>query len=185
MFILYSVVIGLIVGAIAGGRPGGLARIEFRWAPAILAGLLTQVVLFTDAVAERVGDLGPAIYVASTLLVVAAVLRNVRITGMPVVAVGAASNVAAIVANGGFMPASRDALAALGASAPSIYSNSSVAPDPALWPLTDVFALPPWLPMANVFSIGDVLIGLGVALVIVIHMRRPAPPVAGGAPQAA
>jgi hypothetical protein len=119
-----------------------------------------------------------------TLLVVAAVLRNVRIMGMPVVAAGAASNVAAILANGGFMPASREALAALGASAPSIYSNSSVVPDPALWPLTDIFALPSWLPMANVFSIGDVLIGLGVALVIVIHMRRPTP-TAAGSPQAA
>jgi hypothetical protein len=43
--------------------------------------------------------------------------------------------------------------------------------DPALRPLTDIFALPAWLPFANVFSIGDVLIGLGVVVVIALGMR--------------
>ena len=38
----------------------------------------------------------------------------------------------------------------------------------------DIFALPSWLPFANVFSIGDVLIGLGIVAAIVIAMRRPA-----------
>ncbi len=36
---------------------------------------------------------------------------------------------------------------------------------PALWILTDIFALPPPMPFANVFSIGDVLIAIGVAVV--------------------
>ncbi len=43
--------------------------------------------------------------------------------------------------------------------------------DPALRPLTDIFALPTWLPAANVFSVGDVLIGVGVAVVIALGMR--------------
>jgi multisubunit Na+/H+ antiporter MnhE subunit len=46
---------------------------------------------------------------------------------------------------------------------------------PVLEPLTDVFALPAWVPLANVFSVGDVLIGAGIALVIANRMRRPAP----------
>jgi hypothetical protein len=41
-----------------------------------------------------------------------------------------------------------------------------------LEPLTDVFALPAWLPFANVFSAGDVLIAVGVVIVIVGGMRR-------------
>ena len=36
-------------------------------------------------------------------------------------------------------------------------------PTPRLAPLTDIFAMPRWLPFANVFSVGDVLIGVGVA----------------------
>ena len=130
---------------------------------------------------ERIGELGVPIYVLSTALVVLAVILNRRITGMPLVALGAISNLVAIVANGGYMPASAAAMAALGKSAPTVYSNSAIVPDPVLWPLTDIFALPTWLPGANVFSLGDVLIALGVIVVIVSAMRRPATVVVGAA----
>ncbi len=181
MFILYAVVVGLVVGLASRGRVAGLASLEIRWSGAILAGLVIQVVLFSDAVASEVGDLGPVLYVASTMLVLAAVVRNWRIPGMVVVIAGAACNLAAIVANGGYMPAGRDALAALGKHMPAVYSNSAVVPDAALWPLTDIFALPAWLPFANIFSVGDVLIGVGIALTIVLAMRRPPAPLAGEA----
>ena len=76
--------------------------------------------------------------------------------------IGAGCNLAAIVANGGAMPADPAALAAAGVDTAG-YTNSVVTADPALRPLTDIFAMPAWLPFANVFSIGDVLIGVGVA----------------------
>ena len=41
-------------------------------------------------------------------------------------------------------------------------------------PLTDIFALPTWLPFTNVFSIGDILIALGIAIAVATAMRRPA-----------
>jgi hypothetical protein len=186
VFILYAVALGVLLGFLAGGRPAGLATLRLRWQAAIMGGLLFQVVLFAEPVAERVGDLGPVLYVGSTLVVVAAMVRNWRVSGIPVVVAGSACNLAAVLANGGFMPASPGALVASGKAAPVIYSNSSVVPDPALWPLTDIFALPSWLPLANVFSVGDVLIGAGIALVIVIHMRRrvvaAAPPAGVGDP---
>jgi Family of unknown function (DUF5317) len=175
MFILDAVVIGIVTGLLLGGRLGHLAELRIRWAPAILVGLLIQVILFTDAVAARVGDLGPLVYVASTGLVLAAIVRNRSTPGIPVVVAGAASNLLAIVANGGYMPAGRGALEALGKVEPTIYSNSAVVADPVLWPLTDIFALPRWLPFANIFSVGDVLIGAGIVLTIVVAMRRSAP----------
>ena len=175
MFILYALVIGLVVGFALGGRIGGLASIRLRWGWVALIGLLVQVALFSGAVTERIGSLGPPIYVASTVGVLAALIANLSVPGLPLVALGAASNLAAIVANGGYMPASQGALAALGRHLGSEYSNSTVTADPALAPLTDIFALPSWLPFANVFSIGDVLIGLGMALAIVIAMRSARP----------
>lgn len=45
--------------------------------------------------------------------------------------------------------------------------------NPVLRPLTDIFAIPAGLPLANVFSIGDVLIGIGIAAVLALAMRRP------------
>jgi hypothetical protein len=192
MFLLYAVLIGLVAGVLLGGRPAGLGALHLRWSGLALAGLLFQVVLFTDAVAARVGDLGPALYVGSTLCVLATILRNVRIPGMVLVAAGALCNLAAILANGGYMPAEASALAALGKSEPVLYSNSAVVPDPALWFLTDILALPRGLPGANVFSVGDVLIGLGIVVVMVLAMRRgrgsvaaPAGSAAGDAPTGA
>ena len=174
MFLLYAVVVGLALGLLLGGRISGLAAVRIRWPAAIVGGLVIQVVLFSPQVSARVGDVGPWIYVASTVLVDAAVLRNWALPGMPLVAAGAACNLAAIVANGGSMPASRGAIELMGGPGPAIqaaYSNSSVAADPALWFLTDVFAMPRWVPFANVFSIGDILAGAGIALVIILAMR--------------
>jgi hypothetical protein len=173
VFILYAIPIGIVAGLLLGGRLDRLADLRLRWAPLALLGLLVQVALFADPVSTVVGGAAPAIYVASTAAVLVAVLRDARVPGMAVVALGAASNLAAIVANGGYMPADPAALASVVELSPG-YSNSVVVADPALRPLTDLFALPAAFPLANVFSIGDVLIGLGIALVIVFAMRARA-----------
>lgn len=197
MFILYAIPIGILIGLLTGGRLERLGQASFRWAPLAVIGLLVQVVLFFGPVAERVGDLGMPIYVGSTALVLVAVLRNVMaVPGLALVALGALSNLAAIVANGGYMPAATGALAALGREIGTEYSNSTVVARPALEPLTDLFALPAWLPFANVFSIGDVLlaVGIGWAVVAILHGRgavragtshqstAPSVPSADGAP---
>jgi hypothetical protein len=71
----------------------------------------------------------------------------------------------------------------VGLSGPG-YTNSIVLTDPALPFLTDVFAMPTWMPAANIFSIGDVLLGAGVALTIALAMRRPATVASAGAGRA-
>ena len=171
MFPLYALIIGLALGALLGGRISNLGRLELRWAPLAVAGLLTQVVLFAEPVAARVGSLGSPIYVASSAAVLVVLLRNLEIAGLRVVAVGAVSNLVAIVANGGSMPASAEALEALGKSVGEGYSNSVEAVRPVLPGLTDIYALPPWLPFANVFSIGDLLIGVGTVIAVSHGMR--------------
>jgi hypothetical protein len=175
VFILYAVLIGLVVGFALGGRPSGLAELRFRFAWLAVAGFAAQVVIFSAPLSDRIGDFGAPLYVASTGLVFAVLLVNARIPGLAIVAVGAASNLAAIVANGGYMPASAGALVEAGKVPATGYSNSTVLADPLLAPLTDIFALPRWLPFHNVFSIGDLLIGLGIGLAIVLAMRRRAP----------
>ena len=175
MFLLYSVVIGLVVGLLLGGRPSALGSIQFRFGWLIGLGFAVQILLFSTPLTDRVGDLGPPLYVLSTGLVFAGLLANVRISGLPIVAIGAACNLAAIVANGGYMPASPAALAAAGMGPVGGYSNSTVVADPRLAFLTDQYALPTWLPFANVYSLGDVLIGLGIVVAIAAAMRRRPP----------
>jgi hypothetical protein len=178
VFILYAIAIGLLLGRVFGGRLSGLASIQFRWPWLAIAGFAVQVALFSAQVRDGVGDAGPPIYVASTGAVLVAVLRNVRAPGLALVALGAASNLAAIVANGGFMPTTPEALAGAGMAIAPGFTNSSIVENPGLQPLTDLFALPAWIPLANVFSIGDVLIAIGVVVVLVTGMRT-APAAAG------
>jgi len=104
MLLLYAIVAGLLAGSVAGGRIGALADLHIRWLGVAVAGLAFQVALFHPIVAERIGDLGPALYVGSTLAVFAALLRNLSLPGMPIVAAGAALNLMVILANGGTMP---------------------------------------------------------------------------------
>jgi hypothetical protein len=178
MFILYAVLAGLIIGALSGGSPTRLGRLHIAWAPLIALGLGLQVVLFSTSVGNALGPLAPVVYVVSQIVVLAAVWMNRAIPGMLVVFVGGAANLAAIAANGGYMPADPDALATLGLPPTDRYTHSLVFDSVALLPLTDLFAMPAWLPLASIFSIGDVLIGVGVAIVVVaaMHGRGPVRP---------
>ena len=170
MFILYAILAGLLIGFLLGGRLESIAETRFRWGWLAILALAIQLVLFSP-LAGGLGDAARWIYVASTALVVIVVLANLRLPGLPIVLLGALSNLAAIVANGGSMPASPAALAALGGTVNNGPTNSIVVEHPALEPLTDIFAMPAWIPFANIFSIGDVLIAIGVAVAIAAAMR--------------
>jgi hypothetical protein len=179
MFVLYAIPFGILVGVLLGGRLDRLGALRLRWVPLMLVGLLLQIAIFTDAGARLAGDAGPALYLASTALVFVAVLRNLAVPGVAVIALGAGANLAAIAANGGRMPVDPGALAAVGGLGPGP-TNDVLAATPALGPLTDLFALPAWLPLSNVFSIGDVVIGLGIVATIVLATRSATPAVPRG-----
>ena len=182
MLLLYAVALGLLAGLATRGSIAGLGSVTVRLWPIALAGLAFQVLLFSSQLASAVGPLGPSLYVVSTTLVLMALVVNLRQPGFGLIALGALANFAVIIANGGQMPASPDALIAL-TGYPVIptddFSNSVVAgAHTPLYFLADIFVLPRPLPLANVFSIGDVLIGLGGAgfILAAMHGRRAAAP---------
>jgi hypothetical protein len=136
-----------------------------------------QLVLFADPVQVRIGAAGPLIYIVSTLAVLAALLRNVRLPGLAVIAAGALLNLTAVLANGGYMPSSPDVwLELTGAAAlpVSYYSNVVLIGPDTLFPfLGDIFLFPKPLPMATAFSIGDAVIAVGALVFLVSAMRQP------------
>ena len=173
MFVLIAIPIGVVIGLLVGGRIERLSQLRFHWAWLAIAGLGIQVVLFSTSMADSLPPgVGEAIYVASTGMVLIAVWRNLAVPGLAIVAVGAISNLAAVVANGGVMPTTIDAVRTAGLASEAGFSNSAVLADPALAPLTDIFAVPAGMPLANVFSIGDVLIAVGLIVTIALGMRR-------------
>ncbi len=69
-------------------------------------------------------------------------------------------NLVAVIANGGRMPVLPDAMHRAGHDY-GVRMNSVAAADPRLDWLVDRWAAPEWVPLANVFSAGDVVIALG------------------------
>ena len=95
------------------------------------------------------------------------VVANRRLAGIRTLALGATLNLIAILANGGVMPASRSALRTAGMLTNSTdFLNSAALLHPRLLFLGDILAVPHAVPLANVYSIGDVGIAIGVAIAI-------------------
>ncbi len=168
MLLIYAVAFGLLIGFATHGSLKGLADARVRLWPVALFGLAFQVALFSSPLAALVGAWGPSLYVLSTTVVLMALVINVRQPGFWLITLGACLNFGVIIANGGHMPASPAAFAALTGQPvvpTDVFSNSALAGPTTILPLLgDVYLLPHPIPFANVFSIGDVLIGLGGAL---------------------
>ena len=176
MFILYAIPVGIVAGYLVGGRLENLGTVRFRLAPLAALALAIQLVLFSPLADGLSQDVVRPVYLVTTALVVLVVLANARLTGVPLIVLGAALNLAAVLANGGAMPAAPGALEALGLGVGG-HTSSILVDRPALELLTDQFAMPAWMPLANVFSVGDVVIGVGVAVAIAAAMRaRPPAP---------
>jgi hypothetical protein len=178
MLLLYAVILGVIGGLATRGSFAAIGTVKVRLWPVALLGLAFQALLFSSPLAVVVGKLGPSLYVLSTTLVLMALVVNLRQPGFWLITLGALANFTVIIANGGQMPASPDAFAALNgvAAIPTTdFSNSVLAgPGTAFAFLGDNFVLPRPIPFANVFSIGDVLIGVGGAWFIVAAMHAGA-----------
>jgi hypothetical protein len=180
MFLLIAILVGLAGGLIWGGRPANLVRLHLHWPVLIFVALVIQVAIFTSWLPVP-RSLLPGLYILSNVIALAWLGRNLRIGGVPCIALGAVSNLAAILANGGHMPVDGALLSrARGAAAEAAIAMGQVPSNSVLsnaqtrlpW-LTDRFLLAPPFPFPTVFSVGDVLIGLGVAWVIAAGMRPP------------
>lgn len=184
MILLALLAIALILSLLFGGRIERLAGVHFHHTYLILLALGTQILIFSTwwQGSPMLSPLTNAFYLVSNLLLVLAVWLNRRVPGMVVLGLGLLSNAAAIFANGGHMPATLSALQTSGLAASreafdALHaSNSSLAgPGTPLWFLGDVLAIPGTLPLANVFSVGDILIGVGGVWFLVANMRPGAP----------
>ena len=177
MFLIAPIVAAMLLTPILGGDLRRLERIRIRHGWLLVAALGTQVWLIA-----RPGPQTPFLTIlelAAYPLALAFLFLNSDIPGAWFVAIGAASNFLAIAVNGGIMPAARGAVLLAGRPLDyhGVYANSAAIPHPHLLFLGDVFAIPASLPLANTFSVGDVLIAAGVVVAILkTTLARQAPP---------
>ena len=161
--------LGVVVASVvlARGSLAAIASIQLRGLRIVAVAMVLQIAVIN--VFEQVLPHGVArgAHVVSYALAAAFLFVNRRISGFRIVALGAVLNVAPIVANGGVMPASPAAIERAGrAASTDKFVNSAATPDAHLALLGDVFAVPAGYPLANVFSVGDVVLVVGAAVVL-------------------
>jgi Family of unknown function (DUF5317) len=166
MLMLVVTLLGIASVPLAGGRLAALTEVRLRHAWLIPTALAIQAYITTiDPNGSRGAHV--AAHLGSYLLAGAFVVANRDLPLIWLVALGGALNLLVIAMNGGVMPADADALRRAGWPAVSDqFENSIALAHPRLLFLGDVFAVPRWVPFANVFSIGDVLLVLGGIAVV-------------------
>jgi hypothetical protein len=164
MLIAALVLLALASVPLTGGRLSAIAEVRIRGGWIALGALAVQVLIVTIFPGGN-HTLHTTLHLFTYGLLGAFVWANRRIPGLLVIGAGGALNLAAIAANGGVMPASSAALRRAGLHPdPADFTNSGPLAHPHLLPLGDVFATPAGMPLHNVFSVGDVLIVLGTAV---------------------
>lgn len=167
MFLLPSILLGILFALLVGGRPGRLLELQLRHAWCVPTALGLQLVLVWFSFGESApAALETGIHILSYGFLAFFATANARTKVLLPLFAGMAANAVAIMANGGKMPVSPDAARAAGIEV-GAHSNVQLGGDRLTF-LGDVFALPHQLPFANVFSVGDLLIGIGMMVLIVV-----------------
>jgi len=184
MFLLWAVLLGLLLGLLRRGSLANLGRLELRGLWLILPALLIQILIFPLGPHEPIVKVGtPYLHLLSYLFLLAFIFLNRRYFEILIMGIGLVLNFVVIAANGGYMPASAEALRRAGMEdiaailEQGLYHGNTVlmSPETRLNLLGDWLYLPAVVPLANAFSIGDLFLALGIVLLLAIKMakRRP------------
>jgi hypothetical protein len=165
----------IIIALIAGGRFSRLAEIGFHCAWVFVAAFALRLGVVVIGVSGwRPGLIAaPALHLGSYVLLLAALVANRRLWPIWIAALGVVMNFAVIAANRGAMPADKSLVRASGqlqalklAEAGRYPTHTFIDSHTRLTFLADRYLLPRPYPRPSVFSLGDVLITLGVVLMI-------------------
>jgi hypothetical protein len=174
--LLLPVVLAGVVGALWVGSLAGLRRARVEWWPVALGSIAVQLVLYNPPVDSQPWALiwGPWIWVACLCCLLVVCIRNGLVKGASsgafrLAALAVALNLGVVLANGGYMPQSPEARLAvrgiplIAEGAPAQLRNVVPSgPETLLLWLTDVIPQPAWLETANVVSVVDLVLSIGM-----------------------
>ncbi|MGB9862167.1 MAG: DUF5317 domain-containing protein [Candidatus Bipolaricaulaceae bacterium] len=182
MPLLWAVLLGLLAGYFRRGRLSHLAALRLHGFWLLLPPLLIQILIFPLGGRGPILSFGtPYWHIVSYLFLLAFVFLNRGYPEILLMGLGLFLNFLAIVANGGYMPASAEALRKAGLEsvaqglAEGTRSGNTVlmGPKTHLNFLGDWLYLPAWFPLSSAFSVGDVILGFGAALLLARRMVHP------------
>jgi hypothetical protein len=174
VILLWALVLSVIVALVRGGKFSRLGGVSFRygWLALIAFALQIVVIYFPLSMTEGFFGRHTLLLLSSYVLLIVVVGLNRSIPGLPLVGLGLVMNLLVVLANGGFMPVTLEALRraglvhlALGLEPGSrlVATKDILLPrqDTRLWILSDIFVIPPPLPFNTIFSLGDFFLALG------------------------
>jgi hypothetical protein len=184
MIFLYAVGLGILLGYALRGRLAHLARVDVRALWLVLGALVIQLLIFPLFAAKPIIAFGTApLHALSYSLVLLWLVLNVRIRPLLAIGAGALSNALVVLANGGYMPASAQALRVAGLEATAdvvsrgeSYGNIiAMSSTSRLNALGDWIPLPHELPFATAMSLGDALVMIGLVWLLAKGMTTRGP----------
>jgi len=170
MIILVASVFVVLTVPLSGRSLAPLADLSLRWVWLVWLSIALQLPITLLTIPNW---LGQPLHLMTFVLAAAFICANWGLPGVPLLAIGAGLNLAAIAANGGTMPASDWAWRTAGfPTLVGSFENSNVVHHARLAWFGDVFAIPKGLPFANVFSVGDVIVVIAIAYFVHVWCRR-------------
>lgn len=189
MILAAAVLAAVIIGLARGGSLRRLADLPLRWgwAAPFAFGLQIYLIYFPEPQSHGLFNPRVLILIFSYALILGAVWQNRSLPGIWLIGAGFAANLSVMLLNGGYMPITGEALEQVGHShqalgaAPGarvLGTKDILLPrdTTVAWWLTDIFVLPPPFPIPSVFSLGDLMIGLGAFWTVQNGMRRSIAP---------
>jgi len=174
MFVLAVLGVALVSSLLTGGRLRYIENFHLRALALGVGAFVVQLIIFTPRGESLLGALLPGIYVLTLLMLLAFLLVNRRVFGVPILLVGLMLNVLVIGANYGRMPADPQALVATGqgSHAEELLKNGTAAnvvlmsDQTHLNFLGDYIVLPFLGDVGSAYSAGDLLALAGEAALV-------------------
>jgi DHA3 family macrolide efflux protein-like MFS transporter len=175
-----GILLGLVLGLLAGGRLTNLAQIHLRWLGVLLVAVIVRFGTETllNAGVDIVDTLRLPLLLLGFGLLLVGLWANRGYPGMGIAFVGILLNTIVIAVNGGYMPVWDDALAVAGMTPADVTSALHIVVDGTIEEflfgalvLGDIIPIP--LPIVqNVASLGDVFLSLGLGFFLFASVVR-------------
>lgn len=191
MLVLFVLGFALCLSLATGGRLRHIEKFRLEALPLGIGAFVVQLLIFTSRGESLLGALLPGVYVLTLLMLLAFLVVNRRVFGVPVLLAGLMLNILVIGVNRGRMPADPQALVATGqgSHAEELIRNGAAANVVLMSDRTrlnflgDYIVLPLPGHVGSAYSPGDLLALVGEAILVYGMVRRDRPAQAGSTEQ--
>lgn len=187
MILVVAIALGCVLSLARRGRRafGEIADLPLRAPWLALLAVALQLPLLRSPGGPTEHLLVPrALFVVSNVLLLGFIWQNRRQIGILILGAGILCNFLAMVANGGLMPITPETLIQINPgteqeqwSLDTHYGSSKdviqLQEETRLWVLSDILVLPPPCPWPTAFSLGDLLIAVGVLVFLQGGISQP------------